>query len=247
MTRMRWAPIWFVVAALSSAGCSATGGGEEILVSAAASLTDAFTEIESAYETANPGIDVVLNFAGSSALREQILAGAPVAVFASADPANMASVVAAGAATQDPVVFATNTMQIATPVGNPGEVTGVEDFAAPELLIGLCAVGVPCGDLARRVLANAGVSADPDTTEPDVRSLLTKIGAGELDAGIVYATDVLSAKDEVDGIVIGRTWNVTAEYPIVALEPDGRAADFVAFVTSATGSTILAEYGFGVP
>jgi molybdate transport system substrate-binding protein len=221
-----------------------------VLVSAAASLTDAFEAVAAGFEATHPDIDVALNFGGSSALKEQILDGAPVDVFASANASTMSQVVAAGDAAGQPAVFARNTLEIAVPPGNPGKVGGLADFDRAELLIGLCAEGVPCGDFARHALREAGVVPSIDTNEPDVRSLLTKIEAGELDAGIVYATDIASAGGEVEGIDIPADQNVVAEYPIVVLAgaPNLEAARaFVAFVLSDPGRTILAGYGFGLP
>ncbi len=220
----------------------------DLLVFAAASLTDAFGELATAFAAANPGVDVQLNLAGSSSLREQILAGAPAGVFASANPATMAAIVDAGAVGDDPQVFATNRLEIAVPAGNPGDVRSLADFADDDLLIGLCIETVPCGEFGRQALANAEVEPSIDTDEADVRSLLTKIEADELDAGIVYVTDVLAAGDRVEGIEIPAGDNVTASYPIAALAeaPNPRAADaFVAFVVSAEGQAILTDFGFG--
>jgi molybdate transport system substrate-binding protein len=218
----------------------------DITVFAAASLTDAFTELGTTFESENPDVSVEFNFGASSALREQILAGAPADVFASANTSNMDQVVEAGAAT-DPEDFVTNQLQIAVPAGNEAGVAGLDDFANPDLLIGLCAEGVPCGEFGREALASAGVTPSVDTNEPDVRSLLTKVEAGDLDAGIVYVTDVLAAGDAVEGIDIPADENVIATYPIAALGDAANAevADaFVAFVLSGEGQANLDSYGF---
>ncbi len=228
---------------------STDGGAVEgtVVVFAAASLTDAFAEVESAFEAGHPGVDVVLNLAGSSALRVQILEGAPADVFASANETNMAQVVEAGQVDGAAKVFASNLLQIAVPAGNPAGVTGIDDLANPDLFIGVCTEGVPCGDLAREVLANAGVEASIDTNEPDVRALVTKIEAAELDAGIVYVTDVASSSGRVEGIAIADDVNVVATYPIAQLarssNPTGAAA-FVEFVLSEAGQAILRLFGF---
>lgn len=222
----------------------------EVLVSAAASLTDVFGDIEAAFEAAHPAADVVLNLGGSSTLREQVLQGAPVDVFASADTATMAPVADAGMTAGDPQLFATNRLQIAVPAGNPAGITGLEDVAEEAPFLGLCAAEVPCGDLARQALDAAGVTAAPDTNEPDVRALLTKVEAGELDAGITYVTDVVAAGDGVEGIEIPSQFNVTAEYPIAALAAapnPGGAAAFVDFVLSQEGQSLLAAHGFCSP
>lgn len=229
---------------------SVDGGPAELVVSAAASLTDAFRAAEAQFEKGHPEVDVVLNLAGSSSLRVQILEGAPVDVYAPADTADMTGVVAAGLAAGEPRVFATNRLEIAVPPGDPAGVRSLDDFGRGELLLGLCAEGVPCGDFARRALARAGVDPAPDTNEPDVRALLTKIEAGELDAGIVYATDVASARGSVEGIPVPDSLNVRARYPVAVLRdaPHPRAARaFVDFVLSERGRAILRRHGFGTP
>lgn len=230
--------------------CADSGVQGQVLVSAAASLTDAFADIEAEFESIHPDVDVVLNLGPSSGLREQILEGAPADVFASANLTNMNQVVDAGETDSAPVVFALNRLQIAVPEGNPAGVDGLDDFAREDLLIGLCAEGVPCGDFGRIVLENAGVTASIDTDETDVRALLTKIEGGELDAGITYVTDVLSTDGGVDGIDIPDSVNAVAEYPIATLagapNPGGAAA-FVEFVLSEDGQATLAAYGFSSP
>lgn len=237
-------------AVLVVAGCGrAPADDATVTVLAAASLTDVFHELASMFSATSEGIAVDLNVGGSSSLREQILAGAPADVFASANTSNMEAVVAAGAA-RDPVPFATNQLQVAVPAGNPAGLAGLADFADAELLLGLCAEEVPCGLFARQALAQAGITPVVDTNEPDVRSLLTKVEAGELDAGLVYRTDVLAAGGAVEGLDISADDNVTATYPIATLaaseNPEGADA-FVAFVLSGEGQAILRAYGFGAP
>ena len=152
-----------------SCGSQSPGSGSEIggrvVVSAAASLTDVFDAMATAFESEFPGTDVQLNLAGSSTLREQILGGAPVDVFASADERNMGVIDAAGELESAATIFARNSLQLAVPVSNPGEVTGLADLADDDLLVGICAVGVPCGDFARLVLNAAEVEASIDGAE----------------------------------------------------------------------------------
>jgi molybdate transport system substrate-binding protein len=221
-----------------------------ITVYAAASLTEAFGEAADQFEEAHPGVRVELNLAASSALREQILAGAPADVFASANTSNMDQVVAADAVEGEPEIFARNELEIVVPAGNEPGVEGLEDFADADLLIGLCAEEVPCGQFGRQALANAGVTPSIDTNEADVRALLTKVQSGDLDAGLVYKTDVLAGGDEVEGVVVPDELNVVADYPIAPLSasasPDVAAA-FVAFILSADGQDILASFGFESP
>lgn len=236
------------VLVLGLASCGDSGAGtRSITVFAAASLTDAFVEIADAFEAANPGVSVERNFAGSSSLREQIANGAPADVFASANPSTIAQLVERGVV-DETTVFATNTLEIVVPAGNPGGVSGLTDLADGDLLVGLCAREVPCGELARRVLALAGVSPSPDTNEPDVRSLLTKVDAGELDVAIVYVTDVIAAGPGVEGIEIPGMHNAVTEYPIgVVRDTSDRALaqDFVTFVTGPQAQSILRDHGFG--
>jgi molybdate transport system substrate-binding protein len=222
----------------------------QVLVSAAASLTDAFTEIEASFEEANPGVDVVLNVGASSALGDAILEGAPVDVYAPADLANMEEVEEALGLNGSMAVFARNSLQIAVPPGNPAGIDGLGDFAEDELLLGLCAEEVPCGSLARRALASAGVDPEIDTHEHDARALLTKIEADELDAGIVYSTDVISSGGGVEGVVIPADHNQPNDYPIAVMRGSpsrGPASAFVEFVLSAPGREILHRYGFTTP
>ena len=177
--------------------------------------------------------------------------GAPADVFASANTSNMDQVVEAGEVAGESEIFVTSLLQIAIPAGNPGGVGGLEDFGREELLIGLCAEDVPCGDFGRQVLENAGVTPSLDTNEPDVRALLTKIANDELDAGIVYVTDVVSSTPgEVEGIDIPPDVNVVPEYPIAVLADAPNpvaAAAWVEFVLSDDGQAILTSYGFTSP
>jgi molybdate transport system substrate-binding protein len=227
-------------------GCGDASTRSELRVFAAASLTDAFTALGDEFTAAHPDVHVTFNFAGSSALRDQILGGAPADVLATANGSTMQAVVDAGAA-EPPEPFAANVLEIAVPAGNPGGVTGLTDFAEGDLLLGLCAETVPCGQFGREALDSAGVAPAVDTEEPDVRALLTKIGSGDLDAGIVYRTDVLAAGDDVEGIEIPAGQNVVATYPIAVLTgaaDAGAAAEFVAFVRSPAGQRIMASHGF---
>lgn len=233
-----------------AASCSGAPDDHSLAVFAAASLSDAFEELAAGFEAAHPGVTVTLNFAASSALREQILAGAPADVFASASTADMTQLVEAEAVHGKPSVFARNRITIAVPAGNPAGITGLEDFADPALLIGLCAEEVPCGRYGRQALDAAGISPSLDSNEPDVRALLTKLEAGELDAGIVYVTDVAASGGAVEGIAIPDAYAVEATYPVAVLtgapNPEVAAA-FVSFVLSAEGREVLAGFGFLAP
>jgi len=220
-----------------------------ITVLASASLTEAFTTLGEQFESAHPGVKVTLGFAASSALARQIASGAPADVFASASAPTMDAVVAAGAAT-DPTTFATNSMQIAVPPSNPGKVTGVGSLAAADVTTALCQPQVPCGAAAEQVFATAGVRVTPVTLEPDVKSVLSKVRLGEVDAGLVYLTDVLAAGDEVRGVAIPDDVNASTSYPIASLtasENPGTAAAFVDYVLSPAGAGVLGAAGFRQP
>ena len=221
-----------------------------LTVSAAASLTDTFTELEAAFEGANPGVDVVMNFAGSSDLSSQIVNGAPADVFASANNAQMTVVSDAGLVAGEPEVFVTNKLQIAVPTGNPAGVAGFADLANPELSLVVCAPQVPCGAATETVEESAGVTLTPVSEEPDVRSVLSKVTSGEADAGLVYVTDVISAEGEVDGIDFPEADNALNEYPIAVLSEAPQpelAAAFVELVRSPEGAAVLEAAGFGTP
>ena len=220
---------------------------DRLVVSAASSLSGVLDALAARFESENPGVDIVVNYAASSLLREQILAGAPVDVFASANTTTMESVVDAGLVSGSPVVFATNTLELAVPKGNPGGVSGLDDLADGGLLIGLCAVSAPCGALAQTVLASADVVPNVDTYEPNVRSLLTKIEVGELDAGLVYITDVVTSEN-ADPIHLEFLEAFAVSYPIAAMQAAddaSLAAEFVGYVASPEARAILKSYGFG--
>lgn len=232
-------------------GCRGDTGEEtRLVVSAAASLSDVFAAMEEVFEEANADVDLILNLGGSSTLREQILEGAPVDVFASANASTMDEVVGAGLTATEPSTFATNRLVIAVPAGNPAGVRSLDDLGNEQLLIGLCAESVPCGDLARETLGLAGVTPAIDSNEPDVRALLVKIAEGELDAGITYATDVAAVEGAVEGIEIADDHNAVAEYRIAMLAGAANresGSAFIEFVLSTAGQEIIAQFGFGSP
>jgi molybdate transport system substrate-binding protein len=238
------------IAAMLVTSCGSGEENERLTVSAAASLARAFEEIATRFEAITPGVEVDLNIAGSSRLREQIIEGAPVDVFASADEDAMAEAIAAVVGAGEPVVFALNTLVIGVPIGNPGGVRSLEDFANQALFVGVCAGVVPCGKYADVAFERAGVVPSIDTREPDVRSLLLKIELGELDAGVVYRSDAIGASGRIESLDIPENVNVTAAYPIAVIGAGAAkvaARAFVAYVLSDEGRSILAAYGFELP
>ena len=230
----------------SSAG-AAPGG--TVIVLAAASLTGAFTELGRRFEAAHPGSRVVFSFGSSATLATQVTQGAPADVFAAASPATMRTVTDAGAA-MNPTTFVTNTLEIAVPPGNPGRISGLADFADARRRFAVCAEQVPCGAAAATVFRAAGVQARPDTYEQDVKAALQKVVADEVDAALVYRTDVLAAGPTVEGIEFPEAAEAVNAYPVAVLEqsrnPAGAAA-FVAYVLSEEAQQVLGEAGFGRP
>src|SRR5262245_4249567 len=230
-------------------GSTSSSLSGNITVFAAASLTESFTELGKQFEAAHPGTKVTFSFAASSALALQINSGAPADVFASASQKNMRQAVDAGDAS-DPKVFAKNVMEIAAPPNNPANVTSVDDLAKSSVKTALCQPQVPCGSVAQEVFTNAKITVKPVTLEPDVKSVLSKVQLGEVDAGMVYVTDVKAADDKVKGVQIPDDVNASTEYPIAALTKAGNAAvasAFVAFVLSPTGQGVLSAAGFQAP
>ena len=239
------------------AGCGGDDGAADesaifgkVIVLAASSLTESFTALGKAFEELHPGTTVTFSFAASSELATQIEQGAPADVFASASPTTMALVSDAAGTADEPVIFVRNTLEIAVPTGNPAGVTGLADYAKKDLVIALCAPEVPCGAAADRVFAAAKLTPKPDTLEADVKATLSKVTLGEVDAALVYKTDVLAAGDKVEGIDFPEAAGAVNDYPIAVLAdaPNPKAAQaFVDLVQSAAGGKVLAEAGFQLP
>ncbi|MEV6392806.1 molybdate ABC transporter substrate-binding protein [Nocardia xishanensis] len=248
-----------VLAAVSVAACGSgdtaelTGNQDisgTVTVFAAASLTETFTELGKQFEAAHPGVEVVYSFGASSALAEQISQGAPADVFASAAPKNMQQVRDKGEVTVEPATFVRNRLEIAVPKGNPGHITGLADFGKTEPKLALCADQVPCGAAAETVFEAAGITPQPDTREQDVKAVLTKVTLGEVDAALVYRTDVKAAEDEVEGIDFAESAEAVNDYPVAPLAhaPNAAAAAaFVAFVTSDQAEQVFDAAGFDTP
>lgn len=231
-----------------------------LTVFAAASLTDAFSEIGADFSTANPGVTVVFNFAGSNQLATQIGQGAPADVFASANTAQMDVAVEAGRVDAGaPQIFVTNRLVVVYPADNPAGIAGLADLANPDTLLVLAAEEVPAGRYSLEFLDLAaadpafGASFKDDVLgnvvsyEENVRSVLNKVALGEADAGIVYTSDLVGVEG-VAGLEIPDALNVLAEYPIAPLNDSAQAdvaAAFVDLVLSDVGQGILAAYGFG--
>jgi molybdate transport system substrate-binding protein len=231
-----------------AAGSSALPAGT-ITVFAAASLTGTFTQIGKDFEAAHPGDTVKFSFGASSTLATQITDGAPADVFASAAPANMTTVVNAGDASS-PQNFAKNTAEVAVPPSNPANVTAVNDLANSSVKTALCQPKVPCGVVAAEVFKNVGITVKPVTLQPDVKSVLTQVETGNVDAGMVYVTDVKAAGSKVKGVTIPAEQNASTLYPIATVSSSKEMAiaqAFVDYVLSPAGQQVLAAAGFQKP
>jgi molybdate transport system substrate-binding protein len=233
---------------------AACGGSDDdsatLTVYAAASLTATFEQLAEEFEERHPDVDVQLSFGGSADLVTQIQEGAATDVFASADTANMDKLTGDDLADGDPEDFATNTLEIAVPPGNPAGITGLQDLAQAGVDLVVCAPEVPCGAAAQAVADAAGVTLTPVSEEQSVTDVLAKVTSGEADAGLVYRTDVLAAGDAVEGIEFPESASVVNTYPVVVVEGSdepGLAREFVELVAGATGRQVLADAGFGPP
>lgn len=243
---VRGAAVLALLLPLTACGDGATGGDDELTVLAAASLTDVFEELATPFEEEHD-VDVVLSFGSSTDLAEQVADGAPGDVLATADEASMQLAEDAGV-TGEVETFATNVLTIVVPPGNPAGVESLDDLGDATWV--RCADEVPCGKVATAVLDAAGVRAEPVSLEEDVRATLDKVVSGEVDAGLVYATDAVAAADDVDAVEIPGAEAAPTSYLAATLEQSGDpelAAAWVAWVTSDDGQAILADAGFGSP
>ena len=230
---------------------------QTLIVFAAASLADAFTEIGIAFDATNPGVTTIFNFAGSQALRTQIEEGAPADVFASASSKEMNMLVDGNFVSAGVVqIFLSNKLVVILPENNPAALEKLEDLANPEIKLVLAAEEVPVGKYARQSLVlmdasfgdgfNDKVFANVVSNEDNVKQVVAKVQLGEADAGIVYVSDAI-ASPELKSIEIPVDLNVVAEYPIAPLlnsENTELAAQFLEYVLSDRGQAVLAKWGF---
>lgn len=245
-----------VLLALPLAACSDDSPGEDgkdrdqtLTVFAAASLTTTFEELEGEFEDAHPDVDVKLSFGGSSDLAAQLTEGAQADVFASADTATMDTLVAAQLTDGAPAEFATNTLMIAVPPGNPAGVEQLADLTRKAVRLVLCQPEVPCGRAALAVADVAALRLRPVSEEESVSGVLTKVENGEADAGLVYVTDVAAAGDDLEGVDFPEAAEVVNHYPIVAVRDSAHAdlAQQWIDLVLGEGQRVLREAGFGAP
>ncbi len=238
----------------SSGGTSASGGAapqaQTLTVLAAASLTETFNALGKQFQTDHPGVTVKFNYAGSSDLAQQIVNGAPADVFAAASDATMKTVTDANLTAANPVTFAKNVLQIATPPGNPKGIAAFADLAKPGVKVVVCAPQVPCGAAAQKIEKATNITLKPVSEEADVKSVLSKVQTGDADAGLVYVTDVNSAGNKVQGVNFPEASQASTNYPIAVLK-NAPAADlakqFVTMVTGEQGQKAVEQAGFAKP
>lgn len=228
---------------------------QQLTVSAAASLTDAFKELAPRFEAAKPGVTVRFNFAASGVLLQQISQGAPVDVFASADQETMNRAADQKLVDTDSRVnFANNTLVLIEPAqGGPG-IKALQDLGGPtvkRIAVGKVAT-VPVGRYTQQALtaANLWTPLEPKFVQADsVRQVLDYVARGEVDAGFVYRTDAAIMGDKVK-IVLTPSGNTPVTYPVAVVSESRQKAvarDFVAFLGSDAAQQVLARYGFGRP
>ena len=247
-------------------GCGSDAGGaeekqREVVVFAAASLAEAFTEVADQFEVEHPSTTVILNFAGSQQLSHQLSQGAPADVFASANNRQMDAAIETGrvrSGSQQP--FVRNRLVVVYPADNPGRLHTLADLARPGLRLIVAATEVPAGQSAQSFLSAAaqndafgasfrdGVLDNIVSYEEKVRAVLSKISLGEADGGIVYTSDLNgSAARQVGSLAIPEELAIFADYPIAPIDNSNEveiAQSFIDFVLSAQGQELLRGFGF---
>jgi molybdate transport system substrate-binding protein len=224
-------------------GDAERSGGGELTVFAAASLAEVFEALDS---------DVTYSFAGSDELATQIREGAPADVYAAASPTYPQELYAEGVVDQ-PVVFATNSLVVIVPSGNPAGISAVEDVAREGVRLVIADEGVPVGDYTRSVLEALGLEGALDnvvSNEADVKGVLGKVALGEADAGFVYATDATTAAQDVEAIAIPDDAQPQVEYQVAVVADTERrdaAQAFLELLLGEEGRAALSAAGFGLP
>lgn len=237
---------------VSASGFSPAQGTERettITVSAAASLTDVLPVIAKAFNKRNPNITITFNFAGSNALVEQLRAGAPVDLIATASAQSMRTAIYGGWVVPNPLPFASNTLAIATPRGNPAEIRTLKDLESPRVLTAVCARTVPCGQATQQLFTRNKVNILPVTRELDVRAVLGKVISDQVDAGLVYSSDARTAQKSIHTIAIPLSQNVKTTYFMATVSDSEKqkvAKRFLDYVKySSISQSILRSFGFG--
>lgn len=234
---------------------------DELLIFAASSLTDAFTELANEFEEIS-NAQVTLNFAGSSTLSAQLLQGAPANIFASANLEQMQTLVDEGLISDDSVsIFAENELILITPIENPAEIESAQDLANNNVFLVLAAPTVPIREYTDILLDNLSelygnhypehVNQNIVSEELNVRQVVARIALGEADAGIVYRTDITEEiTEDVQIIPLPDNTSPRASYviaPLIENENIDNANQFIDFILSDTGQSILQAWHFCSP
>ena len=225
--------------------CGADDGDDAVVVFAASSLTDVLDDMAAGPLADGPPIEVVA--AGSQTLVAQLADGADADLLVTADRATMEQAVADGSVEGEPSVIATNALVVAVAPGNPARISGVDDLADADHTIGVCAAAVPCGVLAVDAATGLGIELAADTEEPNVRALATKITLGEVDAGLVYATEAAALDLETVGVTELGRWRTEYLAATVPARPPAAVTEVLAAVTGDEGAAVLAAAGFTAP
>jgi molybdate transport system substrate-binding protein len=243
--------------ALGVAACGGGGGEQQqaappartLTISAAASLTDVYNQLKPQFEQANPGTTVRFNFGGSDTLAQQVVQGVPTDVLATASPKTMQTAQQAGRIEGQPVTYAANSLQIAVAPGNPKQIANLQSLVGPQVTEAVCPPAVPCGAAAEAAERAAGVTLDPVSEEQDVRSVLQRVITRNVDAGLVYVTDVKSTNGQVQGIDFPQaTAQGAAQNYLIGAVVGSQNADlaqkWIQFVTGPQGDAALTQAGF---
>lgn len=247
-----------VLAGACGTGMGSTQSGPTTYVFAASSLTDALGQAANTFQAAHPGVKIGLNFAGSQSLRTQIEQGAPADVFISASGTDMNTLVQEGYVTPNAArILLTNSLVVIVPAQNPAAIRALQDLERPQIKMVLAAADVPVGAYARQSLQKMDsdfgsgfaqkVFANVVSNEDNVKQVVAKVQLAEADAGIVYVSDAVAAPSLMR-IEIPAKWNVIAQYPVAALTRSPNpvlAEQFIDFLLSPAGQSILQKWGFG--
>lgn len=243
---------------LGSAACGGGGGQQQaappartLTVSAAASLTDVYNQLKPQFEQADPGVTVRFNFGGSDTLAQQVVQGVPTDVLATASPKTMQTAQQAGRIEGQPVTYAANSLQIAVAPGNPKQIANLQSLVGPQVTEAICQPTVPCGQATQAAEQAAGVTLDPVSQDPDVRTVLQRVITRNVDAGIVYLTDVKSSNGQVQGVDFPQANAPGAgqTYPIAVVAGSQNAdlgQKWIQFVTGPQGDAALTQAGFAL-
>lgn len=256
----RYLTAFLGVALLPLTGCSEGAAGQQnsedpeqvtLQVLAAASLNQPFEEIAEDFTAAHPELSIEISYAGSSTLVQNLQAGAPADVLATADEVSMNTANDAGLIDVDSrAIFASNTLVGIVPADNPASVDSLQQAVAPEVNLVTCAPQVPCGALSQAVAEAAGVKLEPVSEELQVSDVLGKVRSGQADAGLVYATEAALAPQEVEVFHIDGADDARNFYPIAQTsdtdQPEA-SAEFIDYVQSDSGQAVLEAHGFGAP